>query len=63
MAKTTQIALRVPNDLLAKLRCVAQSEDRTVSNLLNRIIRLYLTSSDDGSRYVTHRDVEESERC
>ena len=44
MANTTQLAFRIPNDLLVELKRVANHEDRTVSNLLNRIIRLYLTS-------------------
>ena len=44
MANTTQIAFRIPNDLLVELKRVAIHEDRTVSNLLNRIVRQYLTS-------------------
>ena len=44
MANTTQIAFRVRNDLLLDLKSIAQHEDRTVSNLLNRIVRHYLTS-------------------
>ena len=44
MANTTQIAFRIRNDLLSDLKSIAQHEDRTLSNLLNRIIRHYLTS-------------------
>ena len=44
MANTTQIAFRIPNDLLVELKRVANHEDRTVSNLLNRIVRQYLTT-------------------
>ena len=47
MANTTQIAFRIPNDLLDKLKSVAKHEDRTVSNLLNRIVRHYLTLDDE----------------
>ena len=44
MANTKLFAFRIPNDLMVELKRVANHEDRTVSNLLNRIIRLYLTS-------------------
>ena len=44
MANTKLFAFRIPNDLLVELKRVANHEDRSVSNLLNRIIRLYLTS-------------------
>ena len=47
MADTTQISFRISNDLLSRLRMVAQQEDRTMSNLLNRIVRHYLTSDDE----------------
>ena len=44
MANTKLFAFRIPNDLMVELKRVANHEDRTVSNLLNRIVRLYLTS-------------------
>ena len=44
MANTKLFAFRIPNDLLVELKRVANHEDRTVSNLLNRIVRQYLTS-------------------
>ena len=47
MADTTQISFRISNDLLSRLRMVAKQEDRTMSNLLNRIVRHYLTSYDE----------------
>ena len=63
MPKTTQIAFRIPDDMLAGLKSLARSEDRTVSNLLNRIIRLYLTSSDDVPPTGQRPAAGESERC
>ena len=50
MADTTQISFRIPNDLLSRLRTVAQHEDRTVSNLLNRIVRHYFTTCYEPQR-------------
>ena len=47
MPDTTQISFRISSDLLSGLKRVAQQEDRTVSNLLNRIVRHYLTSDDE----------------
>ena len=55
MANTTQIAFRIPNDLLVELKRVANHEDRTVSNLLNRIVRQYLTSRDETQRLGRYR--------
>ena len=50
MANTTQISFRIPNDLLSRLRIVAQHQDRTVSNLLSRIARHYLTTCYEPQR-------------
>ena len=44
MANTVQISFRIHSELLSDLKRIAEEEDRSVSNLLNRIIRQYLTS-------------------
>ena len=44
MAETTQISFRISNDLLSALKWIAQEEDRSAANVLNRIVRHYLAS-------------------
>lgn len=41
--KTTTLHVRVSADVLAKLKTIAQSEQRTLSNLLRKILIEYLS--------------------
>ena len=60
MANTKLFAFRIPNDLLVELKRVANHEDRTVSNLLKRIVRQYLTSC--AAQEARERVLAETER-
>ena len=43
----SQVTLYIPDDIHEKLKSLATKEDRSVSNYINRLLKLHITKSDD----------------
>jgi hypothetical protein len=48
--KIHPVNIRMDEETYARLRAIAMSEDRTVSNLINRIVKDWLTNQDGARR-------------
>ena len=66
MRASPKLSITIPTDLLADVRCIANTEDRSVSNTIAHLTRIGISIHDNQSRilkespakYTTKRDNE-----